>query len=231
MPKAKSAPASGSLTHEHLKNKQRALRAAFTDDFGLRIHRALSWLGRAEKEEGDPDIKFILLWICFNSAYAADIEDIDEKERLLFKAFFKNLVRLDKEKRIYKLVWQRFTQEIRVLVSNPHVFSPFWKHHNGIGGFESWQILMENSQKIFAKSVSKEDTPQILSIIFDRLYVLRNQLIHGGATWNGSVNRSQVKDGAAVLSALLPVFIDIMMDNHSNDWGKPYYPVVDTYRK
>lgn len=28
----------------------------------------------------------------------------------------------------------------------------------------------------------------ILSILFDRLYVLRNQLVHGGATWNSDVN-------------------------------------------
>ena len=57
--------------------------------------------------------------------------------------------------------------------------------------------------------------------------VLRNQLIHGGATWNSSVNRSQVKDGAALLGVLLPIFIDILMDNPGNDWGRPYYPVVD----
>jgi hypothetical protein len=58
-------------------------------------------------------------------------------------------------------------------------------------------------------------------------YVLRNQLIHGSATWNSKVNRSQVKDGAAVLGVLLPVFINIMMDNPDHDWGKPYYPVVE----
>ena len=58
------------------------------------------------------------------------------------------------------------------------------------------------------------------------LDVLRNQLVHGGATWNSSINRAQVKDGAAVLGWLLPVFIDIMLDNPDQDWGKPYYPVV-----
>jgi hypothetical protein len=57
--------------------------------------------------------------------------------------------------------------------------------------------------------------------------VLRNQLGHGGATWNGAVNRDQVRDGAALLSWLLPTFIDIMMDNANRDWGKPFYPVVD----
>ena len=57
--------------------------------------------------------------------------------------------------------------------------------------------------------------------------MLRNQLVHGGATWNGAVNRDQVRDGAALLSWLLPTFIDIMMDNANRDWGKPFYPVVD----
>ena len=72
------------------------------------------------------------------------------------------------------------------------------------------------------------NTLRILITLFDRLYVLRNQLVHGGATWNGTVNRSQVIDGAAVLANLVPVFIDIMMDNPDHDWGKPFYPVIET---
>ena len=75
--------------------------------------------------------------------------------------------------------------------------------------------------------MSAGDAARILSILFDRLYVLRNQLVHGGATWNGSVNRDQVRDGAAVLGTLLPIFIEIMMDNPGQNWGKPFYPVVD----
>ena len=70
------------------------------------------------------------------------------------------------------------------------------------------------------------DTSRMLLVVFDRLYVVRNQLVHGGATWNSSINRAQVKDGAAVLGWLLPVFIDIMLENPDQDWGKPFYPVV-----
>ena len=53
------------------------------------------------------------------------------------------------------------------------------------------------------------------------------QLVHGGATWNSQVNRKQVRDGAELLLSLLPVFVDTMMSNPSEDWGAPYYPVVD----
>ena len=67
---------------------------------------------------------------------------------------------------------------------------------------------------------------EVLSLVFDRLYVLRNQLAHGGATWNSRVNRDQVRDGAAILAFLMPVFVDVMMDNPGEDWGRPFYAVV-----
>ena len=37
---------------------------------GLRVHRAISWIGRAEVCGTDADAKFIFLWIAFNAAYA-----------------------------------------------------------------------------------------------------------------------------------------------------------------
>ena len=67
----------------------------------------------------------------------------------------------------------------------------------------------------------------MLSIVFGRLYVLRNQLVHGGATWNSDVNRDQVRDGAAILACLLPIFVDLMMDHPAHEWAMPHYPVVD----
>ena len=60
---------------------------------------------------------------------------------------------------------------------------------------------------------------EVLSLVFDRLYVLRNLLVHGGATWNSRVNRDHVRDGAAILAFLMPVFVDVMMDNPDEDWG------------
>ena len=76
-------------------------------------------------------------------------------------------------------------------------------------------------------TIRSSDTVRILSILFDRLYVLRNQLVHGGATWNSDVNRDQVRDGASLLGCLLPIFVDLMMDNPQHEWPMPNYPVVD----
>ena len=62
--------------------------------------------------------------------------------------------------------------------------------------------------------------------VFVRLYTLRNQLMHGGATWNSSVNRAQVRDGRALLARMLPVMLSVMMDSPARFEGKPFYPVV-----
>ena len=46
------------------------------------------------------------------------------------------------------------------------------------------------------------DTRKALNILFDRLNVLRNQIVHGSATWKSGVNRDQVEDGARVMAVL-----------------------------
>ncbi|MFN3890744.1 MAG: hypothetical protein ACK4MV_10135 [Beijerinckiaceae bacterium] len=218
---------SGPLGYPALKEKQRALRAGFPEALGLRVHRALSWLGRAEAEADDADVRFVLLWIGFNAAYAADVGADVGNERGAFKTFFDGLIALDRDRRIYGAVWSRFPHEIRILLANRYVFAPFWSHQNGVAGYENWEDRLGASQRAIAAALASQDTSAVLSVLFDRLYVLRNQLVHGGATWKSSVNRDQVRDGAAVLGWLLPIFLDLMMDNPSRDWGRPYYPVVE----
>ena len=63
-----------SLTFQALKEKQRAIRSGFPETMGLRVHRAISWIGRAEACEEDDDARFIFLWIAFNAAYADERE-------------------------------------------------------------------------------------------------------------------------------------------------------------
>ncbi|KUJ77887.1 hypothetical protein AVO45_07885 [Ruegeria marisrubri] len=209
---------------DRLKTRQRAIRDGFPSDFGLRIHRAISWLGRAERETEDPDAAFLFYWIAFNAAYAAEQDLAGEKD--LFRSYLQKVVALDHSHRIYDAVWTGFPGPIRMFLQNRFVFGPFWHHFNGIEGFDDWQDRFATSKRRFAEALKARDTLTILSMLFDRLYVLRNQLIHGGATWNSGVNRDQMRDGTAILAFLVPVFIDLMMDAPEQDWGAPFYPVV-----
>ena len=69
------------FSHEKLKAKQRCIRDGFPVALTLRVHRALSWYGRAEQESGDQDVRFILLWVAFNAAYAGQIDSAPTAER------------------------------------------------------------------------------------------------------------------------------------------------------
>ena len=77
------------------------------------------------------------------------------------------------------------------------------------------------------RALAQQDTERVLYEVCVRLYTLRNQLMHGGSTWNSSVNRTQVRDGRDLLTRVLPVMLDVMMQNSARFEGKPFYPVVD----
>ncbi len=215
------------LKHAALKKKQRILRDDFPETMGLRVHRALSWIARAE-EAKDADGRFIFLWIAFNAAYAdeSEFQTIAPPAREAFADFFRKVNSLDPGQRIYNAIWENFSGPIRVLMDNRFVFYAFWQHYNGMTGHEDWSKRFYNSNRQFINAFKKRDTVRVLSNVFDRLYVLRNQLVHGGSTWNSDINRDQVRDGAAILEFLVPVFVDVMMDNPREDWGRPFYPVV-----
>ena len=214
-------------TFATLKAKQRQIRDGFPEELGLRVHRALSWLERAEQEVAreDPDAAFIFHWIAFNAAYAGDLSGGDTpSERSAFREYFRLLQIADRHRVIYGAIWETFSGPIRELLKNPYVFAPFWAAQ--AAGGDEWRVSFRRSQETLNNALVRQDTQRILEVVFDRLYVLRNQLIHGGATWNSSVNRDQVRDGGRILGFLTPVFIDLMMDTPHADWGRPQYPVV-----
>lgn len=69
-----------SLSFARLKAKQRSIRESFPQNFGLRVHRSISWIGRAENEEQDLDARFLFYWIAFNAAYADERDVRGERE-------------------------------------------------------------------------------------------------------------------------------------------------------
>lgn len=218
------------LHYEALKERQRSLRHDFPETMGLRVHRAISWIGRAEQCGNDEDARFIFLWISFNAAYAdeTDFQGTTIGERATFINFFNRLTQHDiKEKTIYTALWHRFSGPIRTLMNNHYIFHQFWQHQNGMEGFENWEETFQTSTRSFQQAFQDGNVSKVLRFVFDRLYVLRNQLVHGGATWNSRINRHQVRDGAAILAFLMPLFVQIMMANPHENWGRPFYPVVD----
>ena len=214
--------------YEDLKARQRTLRDSFAPSLSLRTHRALSWLHRAEQEAADDDARFLFLWIAFNAAYANEIHDRKTfTERKLLMQFLGRLVEMDKDGLLHQIIWEEFSNSIRMLLHNKYVFQPFWDFQAGIMEEDVWLNAFQRSKLSANRALGRTDTKRVLAEIFDRLYTLRNQIVHGGSTWNSEVNRSQMKDGANILGFLVPTVIHLMMENHNQLWGDACYPVVE----
>jgi hypothetical protein len=135
------------LTHEVLKARHRDQRDEWPQSLSLRVHRALSWLDRAE-QCSDDDGRFIFLWIAFNAAYAQEFNDIERnREAKRLAAFLEKIVSLDTHKALYHLIWEQFPNTIRVLLDNQFVFPAFWEHQRGLITEEAWKDAFANANK------------------------------------------------------------------------------------
>jgi hypothetical protein len=216
------------LDYHYLKARHRAEREGHHPNLALRLHRALSWLNRAEQMEADADGRFIFLWIAFNAAYATEI---DERYRLseqeTFRAFLQKLADLDRKGHLEELLWKEFPGSIRLLLDNQFVFQDFWSFRGGKMGEDEWKRRFDEARRVAHAALGRRDTVTVLGITLSRIYTLRNQLMHGGATWNSAVNRNQVRDCTSFMGKLVPLVIEVMLDHPETLWGDACYPVVE----
>ncbi len=208
-----------------LKQRLRDQRDLLNELQSTRLHRALSWLAAAEQHGDDADLRFVCGWISFNACcYVEEEGDSPLEEQQAFQRFIQQLVLLDQDERIYDCLWHQFSGPVKALIKNPYVFAPFWWSQRAAD--DSWRTAFDQSSVAALNFLSRRKVPQLLSLVLDRLYVLRNQVVRGGATYQSRVNREQVGDGGDLLMALMPVVIDIMLTHSDHDWGELAYPVI-----
>jgi len=222
----KSANQLPSIQAESLKNKLKEVKDTEDKNDIIRLHRAISWVKCAEEQIDNPDLKFISLWISFNACYADnEVHDnsLTEKER--FREFIVKLVKHDAEELFFKLLWHKFSGSVRLLIENQFAYKQFWDAQRGEN--VDWQRLFDKSIADSRGYLARQQVAKLIEVVLDRLYTVRNQLLHGGATYKSKVNRSQVKDASQILEFLMPIVIDIMITNIHDDWGTINYPVVE----
>lgn len=228
-------------TYEDLLARHQELLAQGKSDLTLRSRRALSWLERAQAacapsvsdaSEADPDVAFICFWIAFNAAYAKDLPSAastPEVQRL--RDFLTDLCIHDRQqRRLERLLLQHSVGVVKELIENEYLFQPLWHALNQPQpdgrAHPQWRVSFIDSHHAAQKALQQRDVQALLPIVFDRLYTLRNQIIHGGSTHGSRVNRKQLHDALQLLSRLVPVMLAIMLDNPQRFNGKPFYPVV-----
>ena len=125
------------------------------------------------------------------------------------------------------IIWDEFPGTVKALLDTPYTFQPFWDAHNGfLAGKSGSQCLLQRRKKPILLLRNKK-TIEVLEVIFGHLYTLRNQLIHGGSTYESRTNRKQLEEACTLLSLFIPAMVKIMLRNDDEpSWGKPFYPVI-----
>ena len=183
---------------------------------------------RVARSAEDPDSTFTLCWIAFNAAYAKARKPHDAQKE--FEKYFRRLLRSDRGT-VRDAICRRFSEPVEKLVDNVFLFEPFWDHMNERADDEAEEADAKWSRDFKKESATVrealEDSSKfdvsVLAILFRRLYTLRNQLVHGGATWGSRLNRYSVESGARIMEDLLPIFLRLMRENPDEDWGHPPY--------
>ena len=109
-----------------LKDKLHAKSESLEKPSRVRLHRAISWLARAESESDDQDAQFIFLWIAFNAAYAREF-GFEESSRQQLREFFAKLLPVDPNHMLRTLLFKEFSSTAQMLIGSTFVFGPLYR--------------------------------------------------------------------------------------------------------
>lgn len=185
--------------------------------------RAISWIKRSEQESQDPDAQFIFLWMAFNALYALQQEDI--YDRKMFIHFLKQINQHDHASQIHNALLLD-SGMVQSLVRNKYILHKFWESIRFPERQIDWETNLHKSADRLKYAMRDKETATVLQILFDRLYVLRNQLIHGGATHGSQLNREPIEQGAKLLANIIPLMTKILLQNPQISLGPVLFPVI-----
>lgn len=201
-------------------------KMSFDEPFRIRIHRALSWFKKAKELnlKGELDLSFITMWIGFNSAYGRELSAAFKSEHILISEFFEKILEQDTKNEISDILWLQSKNAVLALIQNKFTFEKYWHFVNGNMDDINWEESLSKSIIKAKRLVAGKDTSVMLSMVLGRLYTLRNQLLHGGATFESMLNRPQIEDALQLMFEIFPVIVQLMMEAPDKEiWGKPYY--------
>ena len=209
-----------------LRAKNDRLADGLSTDAATRVRRALSWLERAQMETDDADAAFIFYWIAFSAVCA----ESGEARAPQFEEFFQRAAATDGRNSIQEAVIDEDVfYAVLDLVANPYVFEPFWDYYGGAStSADEWRDALIRSVESASVHIENGETHKGLAIAFERLQTVSRQMLGGEATWGRYVNRSQVENGAQILSSLVPILIDLALDSPDIIDRPSRYPSVES---
>lgn len=190
-----------------------------------RVRRSLSWLRRAaELSDEDRPPRFVDLWIALNALYgqARYAKEFRPREREDFMEFVQRLAkpRSAKSQLGQLLSKKHFQVRSRELIQNKYLWNEWWSKDLDKYREKSGAGLIH-----FEKSLRNGDAATFLSCLFERLQVLRNQIVHGSSSASTRKSRDALYPAILLLEEILPEFIRLMLrEGQDTDWPPVPYP-------
>jgi len=210
-------------TAAELRKQFRALpkgEGRVREAYNIRVWRALSWLERAQGlDPADIEGRFISAWIGFNALYGRlDPERHAYGDREAWSTYLANVRRIDVDGKVGALLRKRQLRARR-LIEDKYLSARFWL----MGNAAKPEIRQELKNAI--AWFQQENNLKVQHLLFDRLYVMRNQLLHGASTKGSKLNRRPLREAGDLLIELLAEFLSLMIARGSGeDWGELCFP-------
>ena len=200
------------------------------DDNAHRLRRAINWLELAE-EDSLGEIRFMLYWISFNALYGQGDKTHNGGERELstINDFISKIIKSDKN-RVLEYLNER-ENNVNKILRLRQVYKKFWDAMYDPTKWKCWESDFIKDKESAEDAYKNKDASTIVKLLFNRLYVVRNQLMHGSASINIqpsqiSRNKTQVQNGMILLSEFVPIFIYIILHAGGINLGPIPYPRV-----
>jgi len=181
-----------------------------------RLTRAKSWLDRSYRalsEERELEFGFISLWIAFNALYGVAEEEKFEKA---MQRFLPTIVDADTKQLRELFNTLRHEEYVKTLLTNTFLVKSNW-----VDGVYKSRSQRNNDHEIYEACNGHADYKESLPIVLRRIYVLRNQVLHGCSTHSRGTNKGSLIPAVEVLMKLLPCFLNIVVSSEdTRQWGR-----------
>lgn len=191
----------------------------------IRVHRSLSWSIRARSFGDDqPEAALLFHWIAFNSLYgrwdnihARPAYDSSERNRFLRRAE-------GAEPRAFEEFLHRHKPVLKKLLGTPFLSNTFWRNPDAPKARE------QATADLFRLDGLLRNGPRarLLEIAFERVYVLRGQLVHGASSSGSRLNRTTLTHCLEWMRSVVPLLQHVTIHRLADDdWPELCYPPVE----
>jgi hypothetical protein len=210
------------MSAEAMHQQLRVLREGADDNWIIRLHRAISWLERAEAiAPASAEAEFLFLWIALSSLYgswskATSFPMADSGTR---PHFIKDVFTWDPDP--FRAFVEQNRKHIHLLIACKHLTMRFWSTPEDPAAGS----VAAKDAEMLDWEIGRGHVGWVLERLTDRIYVLRSQVVHGASTAGSYVNRQVFTEAHYLLQRLVPLCVQVALTKgREKKWPEICYP-------